>query len=419
MLGRTTPIPRQGSARSVAPEPPPPPEPLRAEADGAAELPEAEQPPSSPEMTLEERTLEQISNRPNLLAQPAKPTDTPSFEKERGDREVPRSASFTRADMSQIGRFPNERALVPRRFLSAELEAEFRLFAVEQRARSVVFSSFALSIALLLVCLLQARAPPPARPAAPAARRPLSALRRTERSLPPPPPPAPQPVAYVAEPESITASPWLLDAPLVGAGAIVATALFLAGRCCSGASPVPSVIVGVAFTLVFGAHAVAVAALGAPPDGVGCDAGCDRVLLPTCEAPRAPACAAALRGVAAQLEAMFHLRILGAAAAVLLATHQTARSAATLIILQAIVAAAVELFAFPDTLGWLNTVARVIGVALLLLLLLASTAREESLLRRAYLRAPPAPAARAGRPPPRPRARRGRAAARRQPSVER
>ena len=62
MLGRTTPIPRQGSARSVAPEPPPPPEPLRAEADGAAELPEAEQPPSSPEMTLEERTLEQISN---------------------------------------------------------------------------------------------------------------------------------------------------------------------------------------------------------------------------------------------------------------------------------------------------------------------------------------------------------------------
>ena len=175
MLGRTTPIPRQGSARSVAPEPPPPPEPLRAEADGAAELPEAEQPPSSPEMTLEERTLEQISNRPNLLAQPAKPTDTPSFEKERGDREVPRSASFTRADMSQIGRFPNERALVPRRFLSAELEAEFRLFAVEQRARSVVFSSFALSIALLLVCLLQARAPPPARPAAPAALRPLGA----------------------------------------------------------------------------------------------------------------------------------------------------------------------------------------------------------------------------------------------------
>jgi len=163
---------------------------------------------------------------------------------------------------------------------------------------------------------------------------------------------------------------------------------------------VPSVIVGVAFTLVFGAHAVAVAALGAPPDGVGCDAGCDRVLLPTCEAPRAPACAAALRGVAAQLEAMFHLRILGAAAAVLLATHQTARSAATLITLQAIVAAAVELFAFPDTLGWLNTVARVIGVALLLLLLLASTAREESLLRRAYLRAPPAPAARAPPPPP-------------------
>ena len=87
--------------------------------DLGAELPEAEQPPSSPEMTLEERTLEQISNRPNLLAQPAKPTDTPSFEKERGDREVPRSASFTRADMSQIGRFPNERALVPRRFLSA------------------------------------------------------------------------------------------------------------------------------------------------------------------------------------------------------------------------------------------------------------------------------------------------------------
>ena len=35
MLGRTTPIPRQGSARSVAPEPPPPPEPLRAEADAA------------------------------------------------------------------------------------------------------------------------------------------------------------------------------------------------------------------------------------------------------------------------------------------------------------------------------------------------------------------------------------------------